>query len=131
MAAALQRLRSAADDGRLEAVCRRRGVALVTALGSAASGAPDARDLDVAVGGVPSEHLLPLIGELLDLTGADAVDLLVLDGAPPTARRNALVGAIPLYEGDSSLFARTQMAAALDFETDWLRDADLRRTTGR
>ena len=132
MAAALARLRAAADDGRLEAVCERSGAQLVTAFGSAALGAPDARDLDIAVAGVPSAHLVALMADLLALTGTDAVDLLVLDGASPTARRNALVGAIPLYERDAGLFARTQMAAALEFfETGWLRDLDLQRMAGR
>jgi hypothetical protein len=56
------------------------------------------------------------------------VDLLVLDGASPTARFHGLVGAQPLYEAAPGLFARTQMAAALEFyETAWLRDLDLQR----
>ena len=72
--------------------------------------------------------VLVLLDDLSVLTGSDDVDLLVLDGAPPTARFAGLVGAQPLYEESPGLFARTQMAAALEFyETAWLRDLDLQR----
>ncbi len=41
--------------------------------------------------------LLAPAGEHADLTGSDDVDVLVLDGASPTARSSGLVGAQPLY----------------------------------
>lgn len=129
VADSLARLRAAADDGRLEALARRHALALVTVFGSALRDPDRARDLDVAVS-LPrgTAGLLELVGELADLTAGDDVDLLVLDGASPTARFAGLVGSEPLYEAASGQFARAQMAAALEFyETAWLRDLDLRR----
>jgi len=129
VAKSLDRLRAAAGDGRLDGLARRHGITLLTVFGSALRTPERARDLDVAVSLPAGAHgLLALIGELAELTGSDDVDLLVLDGAPPTARFAGLVGAQPLYEESPGLFARTQMAAALEFyETAWLRDLDLQR----
>jgi predicted nucleotidyltransferase len=129
VAKSLDRLRAAADDGRLDELARRHGVALITVFGSAIRAPERARDLDVAVSLPAGTHgLLALVGELADLTASDDVDVLVLDDAAPTARFSGLVGAQPLYETSPGLFARTQMAAALEFyETAWLRDLDLER----
>lgn len=129
----LARLRAAADDGRLDELARRHGVGLITVFGSAIRTPERARDLDVAVslpGG--TQGLLALVGELADLATSDDVDVLVLDDASPTARFAGLVGAQPLHEASPGLFARTQMAAALEFyETAWLRDLDLQRMATR
>jgi predicted nucleotidyltransferase len=129
VADSLERLRAAADDGRLDEVARRYGVALITVFGSGVRTPGRARDLDVAVSLPAGTHgLLTLMGELADLTASDDVDVLLLDAASPTARFSGLVGAQPLYEASPGLFARTQMAAALEFyETAWLRDLDLQR----
>ncbi|MPQ96451.1 hypothetical protein GB931_00635 [Modestobacter sp. I12A-02628] len=132
VAVALARLTAAADDGSLADLARDCRAELVTVFGSALRDAVLARDIDVAVS-LPhgSRTLLALHGALADLTGSDAVDVLVLDGAGPTARFAGLVGAQPLYEARPGLFATTQMAAALEFyETAWLRDLDLRRMAG-
>ncbi|TFV62255.1 hypothetical protein E4P41_07750 [Geodermatophilus sp. DF01-2] len=128
----LARLRAAVDDGRLDELARRHGVSLITVFGSAVRTPESARDLDVAVSLAAGTHgLLALVGDLADLTDSDDVDVLVLDGASPTARFAGLVGAQPLYEASAGLFARTQMAAALEFyETAWLRDLDLHRLAG-
>ena len=129
VAESLDRLRAAADDGRLDDVAHRYGVALITVFGSAVRTPQRARDLDVAVS-LPAgtDGLLALVGELADLTASDDVDVVVIDNASPTARFSGLVGAQPLYEASPGLFARTQMAAALEFyETAWLRDLDLQR----
>jgi predicted nucleotidyltransferase len=129
VADALERLSAAADDGRLDDLARRHGIGLITVFGSALRTADEARDLDVAVSLPAGSHgLLALVGDLADLTASDDVDVLVLDGASPTARFAGLVGARPLYEASPGLFARTQMAAALEFyETAWLRDLALQR----
>lgn len=128
IAGALERLCAAADDGRLEALCVAHGVRLLTVFGSALRDPVAARDLDLAVSPAPGAAMLGLVDGLALLTGTDDVDLLVLDGASPTARRNGLVGALPLVEAEAGLFARTQMAAALEFyETAWLRRLDLER----
>jgi predicted nucleotidyltransferase len=126
---ALAVLRAAADDGRLAALCRPHGVRLVMVFGSALDDPERAHDLDVAVsleGQAPAT--LQVLDALVALTGVETIDLMVLDGASPTARRNGLVGALPLFEAEPGLFARTQMAAAIEFyETDWLRRLDLER----
>ena len=89
VAESLDRLRAAADDGRLDDVAHRYGVALITVFGSAIRTPQRARDLDVAVS-LPAgtDGLLALVGELADLTASDDVDVLVIDDASPTARRN-------------------------------------------
>ena len=104
VAESLDRLRAAADDGRLDDVAHRYGVALITVFGSAVRTPQRARDLDVAVS-LPAgtDGLLALVGELADLTASDDVDVLVLDGASPTARFSGLVGAQPLYEASPGL----------------------------
>ncbi|SDQ35379.1 hypothetical protein [Quadrisphaera sp. DSM 44207] len=128
IAEAFTRLRSAADDGRIERICRLHGVRLMTVFGSAVRDAEHAHDLDIAVSLAPDADLLGLVGDLLDLTGTDLVDVMVLDDASPTARRNGLSGVVPLHEAEPGLFARTQMAAALEFyETAWMRRLDLER----
>ena len=72
--------------------------------------------------------LLAPAGEHADLTVSDDVDVLVIDDASPTARFSGLVGAQPPHQASPGVFARTQMAAALEcYETAWQRDLDLRR----
>lgn len=127
--AALLRLQDAATDGALEALCKRRGLRLLTVFGSAAraDGAP--RDLDVAVRFEPGRRgdLLLLLDELSELTASDDVDLLVLDDAGPVARERALVGCIALFESEAGAYADAQMAAICErMDTEWLRQADLR-----
>jgi predicted nucleotidyltransferase len=126
--AALARLRAAADDGRLAALCERHGVRLLTVFGSTAREDAAPRDLDVAVG---LEHghradLLALLDDLSELTRTDDVDLLVLDDAGPVARERALVRCVPLYESAAGVYALAQMAAMTErMDTEWLRRLDL------
>lgn len=126
--AALEKLRTAAADGRLDDLCSDLGIQVMTVFGSAVSDPVTARDIDVAVAYRPTAERddLRTIDALMTLTGFDAVDLLVLDDADPTARRNATVGVLPLYEAEAGAYAHTQMAAVLEFlETGWLRRLDL------
>ena len=128
VAEGLSRLQASADDGRLDMLCEEHGVRVLTVFGSAVSSASSARDLDVAVAYRTGESRddVKLIDALLALSGIDEVDLLVLDGASPTARRNALVGVIPLYEASPGDYARLQVSAMLEFmDTAWLRRLDL------
>ena len=125
---ALSRLRAAADDGRLEDLCRRHGVRVLTVFGSAARPGAVPRDLDVAVGFEPHHRgdVLALLDELSVLTGSDDVDLLVLDRAGPVARERALVQCLPLYESEPTAFATAQVAAMGErMDTEWLRALDL------
>ncbi len=125
---ALDRLRSAADDGRLEQLCRRHGVRVLTVFGSAARPDADPRDLDVAVGFEPhhTADVLGVLDELTVLTGSDDVDLLVLERAGPVARERALVQCVPLYESEATAYAAAQVAAMGErMDTEWLRALDL------
>lgn len=97
---AAHRLRSAAVDGRLNALADAHSLSLVVLFGSASRGQPDARDLDIAVGARARTGLdvVAVICALMDLAGSDRVDLLDLDRAGPVARQHALVPGDPLYE---------------------------------
>jgi predicted nucleotidyltransferase len=132
---ALTRLLEAAGDGRLDTTCERHGVAVLGAFGSATHPGPgEPRDLDLAVSFLPSGRgdLLGLWDELAGLSGAgDRLDLLDLDSAGPVARSHGLVG-VPLYEAESGLFARRQIAAVLErMDTEWLRRLELELLASR
>lgn len=129
--AALGRLRAAADDGSLDVLCQRLDVRLLGAFGSAARAyrglanraAP--RDLDIAVSFAGPPRLLELVDALVALTGYDAVDVAVIDGANPVLRAEAMVG-VPLYERRRGDYATTQMAALAERrDTAFLRRLDL------
>lgn len=125
---ALALLQAAAADGRLDALCAKHDVRVLTVFGSTVR--PDAhpQDLDVAIGFEPGKRgdVLALLDDLSRLTGSDDVDLLVLDDAGPVARERALVGCLALYESEQSAYALTQVAAMLDrMDTDWMRALDL------
>lgn len=125
---ALDRLRGAAQDGRLEELCGRHGIRVLTVFGSAARPDTDPRDLDVAVGFEPGSagDVLAVLAALSDLTGSDDVDLLVLERAGPVARERALVQCLPLYESEPTAYATAQVAAMGErMDTDWLRALDL------
>ena len=125
---ALDRLRAAADDGRLEELCGRHGVRVLTVFGSAARRGTVPRDLDVAVGFQPNTtgDVLALLDDLSVLTGSDDVDLLVLERAGPVARERALVQCLPLYESEPTAYATAQVAAMGErMDTAWLRALDL------
>lgn len=124
----LVRLQAAAADGRLDLLCRRHGVRVLTVFGSAVRPAGDPRDLDVAVLFEPDRRrdLLALVDDLSVLTGSDELDLMVLDDADPVARERALVECLPLYESEPSAYAHAQVAAMGErMDTAWLRAMDL------
>jgi predicted nucleotidyltransferase len=118
-AVAFERIVAAARDGRLDVICERFGVSVLTAFGSAikASVRPP-EDLDIGVmfrwGPPPAVTTPPdrigLWAALADLTGCDAIDLVVLDVDDPVLRAEAL-GGIGLYERTKSLFAEARLAA--------------------
>lgn len=124
---ALSRLRAAAESGELRTLCRRYGVALLVAFGSAVRPGSTPRDLDLAVR-FTSAHpdLLGLLDELGSLAGTSRIDLMNLGSAGPVARERALVNAIPLIEENAGEFANAQIAAMMErMETAWLRRLDL------
>lgn len=125
---ARRRLEAAADDGELDQVCDRLGVRLLSVFGSAArDDGPAPRDLDVAVSFTGTPRVLELIDELVRITGFDAIDLAILDGAEPVLRAAALTGR-PLFESEPGAFAVAQMAALAEkWDTAWLRELDLNR----
>lgn len=128
----VERLRRAADDGRLDALAARLGIRLLGVFGSAAHPRPGhaAADLDVAVSFRDAPKELALVDALVEITGVDEIDLAVIDGADPVLRADALVG-IPLYEDETGAYANEQMAAlAVRRDTEWLRDLDRRLLAG-
>lgn len=133
IAEALHRLESASEDGRLEVVCRRLDVVLLTLFGSAVRDAGSAHDLDVAAlfGQRSVMAPLELVGALVDITGTDDVDLLVLDDADPVARFNATSRGLPLYADAPTRWGTTQMGyATMMFDTEHLSRAELERLVG-
>ena len=130
IADALARLVVAADDGRLAAVCQRLDVVLMTVFGSAVREAATARDLDVAAlfGTRATTAPLDLVNALVELSGTEDVDLLVLDDADPVVRFKATAGALPLYQDAPMRWGTTQMAyAGMVYDTEHLRRAELER----
>jgi hypothetical protein len=128
--AALDRLRSAAEDGTLDEICERRGVRVLGVFGSALTSA-DPRDLDVGVGFLAGGgDLLGLIGDLTGLTGFDRVDVAVVDGANPVLRARALSG-LGLYEwAEGGHLLGGEHALAEERDTAWLRRLDLETLAG-
>jgi predicted nucleotidyltransferase len=121
----LARLRTAADTGELDALCRRHRIRVLTVFGSAARADPAARDLDVGVLLEPNTRIdyLPLIRDLDLLTGAD-VDVVHLNEAGPILRERALVGSVALDESEPGAGASASTAAMVErMDTEWLRTA--------
>ncbi|MGH9244822.1 MAG: hypothetical protein ACRD29_10995, partial [Acidimicrobiales bacterium] len=86
--------------------------------------------LDVAVGFVGAARELELLDALIELTGYDTIDLLVVDRADPVARAQAFVG-VPLYERQRGGYATEQLAALAERrDTEHLRRLDLRALAG-
>ncbi|WP_199036416.1 nucleotidyltransferase family protein [Glycomyces salinus] len=126
----LARLKAAAESGRLEALCDRFGLDLVVVFGSTAKGAASPRDLDIAVStrrGRSRLALLDLYEAFAEVTGPCDIDVMVLNRADPVARREALLGTIPLYEHTPGRYVEVLMAALTEFaETAPMRDLSLR-----
>lgn len=126
--AALRRLRSAAGSGELAALCTRHRVRLLVAFGSAVDESARPRDLDIAVAfeREATPDLVGVIDGLMRLAGTEKIDLMHLDRAGPVPRERALVGTLPLFEGQASAFANAQMAAISErMETAPMRRLDL------
>lgn len=123
--AALDQLRSAAEDGTLDEICGRHGVRVLGVFGSVLTSSHP-RDIDIGVGFQgPGRDVLGLIDDLTQLTGSDQLDVAVIDGAEPVLRARALSG-LGLYESEPGVFASEQMAAlAEERDTAWLRRLDL------
>lgn len=127
-------LRAAAADGRLDALCQRHGLRLLTAFGSATRDDVEVPgDLDLAFAAVSGVEvdIVGLLGDLVEMTGCEVVDLMDLSRAGPVAKERALAGGVPLYQRDPGDYARAQMAAILErMETAWLRRLDLEAMRG-
>ena len=133
---ALATLLEAGEDGRLEALCDRFGLDLVSVFGSTLdSGVPDPSDLDLGVrfGRKQEQDVVGLVIGLTQLLGLDAIDVMVLNGAGPVARARALgAGARGIYERRRGDYALAQMAAlAEEMETAPMRRRDLELLAGR
>ena len=130
-AEALQALRDAAADGRLDAFCAEHGIELLTAFGSALRDDAEPRDLDLAVRLADDVALVPVVSALVEWLACDQLDVLDLRRAGVVARANALDQCEPLYELRRGDYARASMAAlAMAAETAWIRDLQLDRLAG-
>lgn len=125
---ALAVLRAAAQDGRLDALCRRRQVRVLTVFGSVVRPQGHPRDVDVAVRfeSTSPADLLGLLDDLAVLTGSDDLDLMDLGRAGPVARERGLVGCIALFESEPMAYALAQVASIGErMDSDWLLALDL------
>lgn len=120
-----------AESGELGALCRRHGVGLLVAHGSAVrpqSGA-DPQDLDLAYRAQfhLSVDLVSLVNDLIDATGVEDIDVMDLASAGPVARARALSpSSVVLHEFEPGLFAEQQVYAITEeMETRPLRLLDL------
>lgn len=113
---AFARFVAAAESGELDVICERHGVSVMSAFGSAIHPAtlkpPD--DLDIGVSFVDRLHgrrnRLLLWDDLVELTGCEVIDLVMLDVDDPVLRSEALTG-FGLYENVRGAFAEAQIAA--------------------
>lgn len=91
---ALGRLDFAVKSGEIEQLCIRHGLDLLVVHGSVVEQAPlrPPGDLDIACRSLPGTELdvIGLINDLMELTGFDGVDLLVLNAAGVVASARAL-----------------------------------------
>lgn len=133
---ALRRLRELAASGQIAALCERHNVTLLVVHGSVLDAQPlrPARDLDLAFQvrrGVEYDTVA-LANDLIDAAGFEGLDIMDLLRANPVARARALgPGGLVLYEAESGLFARAQMAALTTaMETRRLRRLDLELLAG-
>lgn len=129
----LQRLVAASESGRLDEVCRRQRIRILTVFGSTGRGDPDPADLDVGVSFEPGTvpDVLALLSDLHAVAGRE-VDLAVVDRASPLLRAHALMHAVPVWEAVPGLWINTAVAANLEaMDTAWLRRLDLERMAAR
>ena len=110
------RLVELANAGGLDTACEKFGVRVMCAFGSATREStlrpPD--DLDIGVSFIDRSagrrQQIALWTALVELSGCEAIDLVVLDVDDPVLRAEALTG-FGLYEDVSGAFAVMQMAA--------------------
>ncbi|HZD22265.1 MAG TPA: nucleotidyltransferase domain-containing protein [Acidimicrobiia bacterium] len=127
---ALEILLAAADNGRLDEICERFGIDLVSVFGSVLDDAAEnPSDLDVAIRfeDFDATDVLSSITSLAELVGTDDLDVLILNGAGVVARSRALgPKGKGLYEKRRGLYALAQMAALTEeMETAPMRRRDL------
>jgi predicted nucleotidyltransferase len=124
----LEDLRRQRDAGALEAHCRRLGITLLVAFGSALDeGVAEPRDLDLAVLLEPGRGFVAVVGEMLGWLGSDAIDVVDLARADVVVRYEALAAGELLHEREYGTFDELQIGAVLRMaDTRWLRDLRLR-----
>lgn len=124
---ALHRLKQSTSNGALDELCAALDVDVLGAFGSATRADASARDLDIGVRFNGPNRALELIDRLVELTGFDDIDVVVITGDHPAIEAAALAGTA-LYERSPGRFADEQMAAfGHARDTAWLRKLDLER----
>ncbi|MBY5163143.1 HepT-like ribonuclease domain-containing protein [Salsipaludibacter albus] len=117
-------------EGKLDEMCRRHNVWVLTLFGSAADPEVDRpRDLDFGVVFEPgSRHdVVGLLDSLVSLLGTEAIDVVDAAHATTTARRRAIADGIALYEREPMEHAFAAMAA----DGTFMETASMRRDTLR
>ncbi len=110
------RLVALAESGGLDVTCEHFGVRVMCAFGSAThvSTLSPPEDLDIGVSFIDRvagrRQRIALWTALVDLSGCETIDLVVLDIDDPVLRAEALTG-FGLYEDTSGALAIMQMAA--------------------
>lgn len=128
---ALCRLQELAASGHLATLCERHDIRLLVIHGSVLDPEPlrHARDLDIAfqIQRGAEYDVITLTNDLMEAASFEAIDVMDLLRANPVARARALEpGSLVLYEAESGVFARAQMAALTTaMETRHLRRLDL------
>jgi len=101
----------------------------LAAFGSTVGSKPDPGDLDLAIladHSGPGPDFLAVLGDLMELTEFEGIDLMHLNRAGPVAREGALVNAEILYESKVGIWANAVTAATMErMDTQWLRDLSL------
>lgn len=106
-------------------VAREEELELVVLFGSAARGAGEPRDLDVAVRGAGPIDPLALTNRLHRALGRSDVDLVDLRRADPLLLFVVAREGIPLYEAEPGTFARFHdLAARRYYDTAHFREAE-------
>ncbi|MBW3665323.1 MAG: nucleotidyltransferase domain-containing protein [Actinobacteria bacterium] len=126
--AAIATLRSATEDGRLDDLCTRHGIRVLTVFGSATSPDGEPNDLDVAIVFEPDTEgdVIAVVNALIDLTDYEGIDVMDAGRAAPVARTRALVEAEALYESEPGAYAEARTAALLlEWDTAWMRQLAL------
>ncbi len=121
----LARLMAAQDDGRLDQLCVRHGLQVLTLFGSAATQDPTPADLDLAYRSAGSTDHLRLLDDLVQMTGEEHIDLVDLRHADPVVAQRALAGTGLFEDRPGRFVGMRELAQRIYMDTAHVRRAQL------